>query len=59
MTLSGEAPVPITRGCERLAALRIRAQQSISDMAPSLSEIEVEARLASLFAAAVASDNQS
>jgi hypothetical protein len=55
MTVSGEAPVLIRRSCERLAVLRTLAQRAISDMARSLSKTDVEARLVSLFAAAVAS----
>ena len=43
---------------ERLAALRARAQQSIADPAPSLSETEADARLAALFAASGAGDAQ-
>jgi antitoxin ParD1/3/4 len=41
---------------ERLAALRARAQQSLADPAPSLSEAEADARLAALFAASGAGD---
>jgi antitoxin ParD1/3/4 len=41
---------------ERLAALRARAQASLADPAPSLSESEADARLAALFAAADAGD---
>ena len=41
---------------ERLVALRARAQQSISDPAPSISEAEADARLAALFAASGADD---
>ena len=41
---------------ERLAALRVRAQASLADPAPSLAEEEADARLAALFAAAGAGD---
>ena len=41
---------------ERLAALRARAQASLADPAPSLTEEEADARLAALFAAAGAGD---
>ena len=41
---------------ERLAALRARAQASLADPAPSLTEAEADARLATLFAAAGADD---
>jgi antitoxin ParD1/3/4 len=41
---------------ERLAALRARTQASLADPAPSLSEAEVDARLAALFAASGAGD---
>ncbi|HYZ23772.1 MAG TPA: ribbon-helix-helix domain-containing protein, partial [Rhodopila sp.] len=41
---------------ERLAALRARAQASLADPLPSLSETEADARLAALFAAAGADD---
>jgi antitoxin ParD1/3/4 len=41
---------------ERLAALRVRAQASLADPTPSLSEAEADARLAVLFAAAGAGD---
>ena len=41
---------------ERLAALRARAQASLADPAPSLTEDEADARLAALFAAAGAGD---
>jgi len=39
---------------ERLAALRTRAQASLTDPAPSLAEAEADARLAALFAAVAA-----
>ena len=41
---------------ERLAALRARAQASLADPAPSLSEADIDARLAALFAASGAGD---
>lgn len=41
---------------ERLAALRARAQASLADPAPALTEAEADARLAALFAAAGAGD---
>ena len=40
----------------RLAALRARAQASLADPAPSLSEAEADARLAALFAASGVGD---
>ena len=41
---------------ERLAALRARAQASLADPRPSLTEAEADARLAALFASAGADD---
>lgn len=41
---------------ERLAALRARVAASLADPRPALSEAEVDARLAALFAAAGADD---
>jgi len=41
---------------EGLAALRARAQASLADPAPSLSEVEMDARLAALFTAVGADD---
>ena len=41
---------------ERLMALRTRAQASLADPSPSLSEAEADARLAALFAAPGAGD---
>jgi len=40
----------------RLAALRARAQVSLADPAPALTETEADARLAAVFAAAGAGD---
>jgi antitoxin ParD1/3/4 len=41
---------------ERLAALRARAEAALADPRPSLSEAELDTRLAALFAAAGAGD---
>jgi hypothetical protein len=62
VTLPGAAQIRatrirISRRSERLIAVCARVQQSISDPAPSLSETEADARLASLFAASGAGDS--